>query len=254
MKIYLCPSTVGCKSSSQFLTSFVVNDTVAIDAGSIGFLDDVDAQKRIKHVLISHTHIDHIASLGSFIDNVWEPGETSPTIYCTEESAAVLRQHYFNGVIWPDVLNIPSPESPYARLVEIEAGIEFEIEGLRITAVPVNHAVPTVGYIIADTDSTFIFGADSGATDLIWREANRIGNVKLVALEVAFPTECQDRADAAYHLTPDTFAAEVNKMDGSPTVLAIHLKPAFRERIERQLMNLGLPHVEVCRPSRVYVP
>ena len=160
MKLFLVPSSVGSASEHQFLTSFVVNNRIAIDAGSIGFFPDVSLQKSIKHVLLSHAHIDHVASLGAFIDNVCEPGKPPVTIHCSDDVADVLRDNYFNNKIWPNVLRIPSRERPYAKLQVFAPGVEFEVDKLRVIPVDVDHAVPTVGFIVRDTGSSFVFSGD----------------------------------------------------------------------------------------------
>src|SRR6516165_8193089 len=77
VKITLLPSALGddVDRSLQYLTSFLINDALAIDAGSLGFFRAPREQARIKHVLLSHTHIDHLASLPIFLDNAYK--ETS---------------------------------------------------------------------------------------------------------------------------------------------------------------------------------
>ena len=76
MKITLIPSSVsgGADADNQYLTSFLVNDTVAVDAGSLGFYGTPREQARIRHVFLTHTHIDHIASLPIFVENAYEIG------------------------------------------------------------------------------------------------------------------------------------------------------------------------------------
>ena len=73
MRIELVPSSLPF-SELQFLVSFIVNDVIAMDGGSIGFLSDLRRQQKLKHVFITHEHLDHIASLPIFLENVYEPG------------------------------------------------------------------------------------------------------------------------------------------------------------------------------------
>jgi len=62
MRVELLHSSIP-PSDLQFLVSFLVNDEVAIDAGAIGLLADLQRQRRVKHVFITHEHMDHIATL-----------------------------------------------------------------------------------------------------------------------------------------------------------------------------------------------
>ncbi len=73
MRVELLPSSVPA-SEAQFLVSFLIDDTVAIDAGSLGLLADLDRQRGVRHVFLTHEHVDHIASLPIFLENVYDPG------------------------------------------------------------------------------------------------------------------------------------------------------------------------------------
>ncbi len=252
MNFFLMPSTVGAASNMQFLTSYVINDAVAIDAGSIGFSPDLTLQRSIRHVLLTHGHIDHIASLGPLIDNAHSPNDSPLTIHCTEQLAESLREDYFNDRVWPNVFNFPKPQAPRAELRTFEPGQTLKIGGFEVVPVEVDHVVPTVGFIVQDAACTMVFGADSSATDEIWTRANTLGNVKAAVLEVAFPNRWQERADLAKHLTPQIFADEVKKIAGSARVFAVHLKPSVHDEILQELSELELDRVEVCVPGRKY--
>ena len=77
MKITLVPSavSVGGGNPGFFLSSYLIDEVVAIDAGGLGFIDDLSAQQRIEHIFITHSHMDHIASLPIFLDTVFQAGE-----------------------------------------------------------------------------------------------------------------------------------------------------------------------------------
>ncbi|MBM4075699.1 MAG: MBL fold metallo-hydrolase, partial [Planctomycetes bacterium] len=96
MKVKLVGSSVGSSQIRQHLTSLIINDCVAVDAGSLGILSPVEAQRDIRHVLISHSHIDHIATLPSFLDNVFQPGKKPPTVHASYIVWESLNDHVFN--------------------------------------------------------------------------------------------------------------------------------------------------------------
>ena len=253
MKVTLLPSSVTPGTElNQFLTTFLVDDRVAIDAGSLGLLGSTEAQARVKHVFITHTHIDHLASLPIFIENVYEAGAPCPTIYGGYQVLDCLQRDFFNGRVWPDFIGMSTGESPFLKLVLLETGQPVEVEGLRITAVPVDHLVPTVGLIIEGPGATVAIAGDTGPTEAIWRAANGSPNLKGVFLEAAFPDELGWLADASKHLTPGMFAGELAKIKRGVPVYAVHIKPKFLDRVKLELAALGLDEVRICVPGRSY--
>ena len=63
---------LGCSGGSapgRSPTSFLVDDVIAIDAGAITSALDGDEQRRVEHVVLSHAHLDHVATLPFLLDN-----------------------------------------------------------------------------------------------------------------------------------------------------------------------------------------
>ena len=54
-----------------FLSGFLLDESVLIDAGTISLVLDQKEQLKIEHVLISHPHLDHIAALPHMAVNVF---------------------------------------------------------------------------------------------------------------------------------------------------------------------------------------
>ncbi len=103
----------GCRT-----TSFLLDDDVLIDAGTgVGDMP-LDALARVQHILISHSHLDHILSIGLLADSVMRERKNRPPIqvHALPETLAALRTHIFNGVIWPDFTRLPSAEQPMLAL------------------------------------------------------------------------------------------------------------------------------------------
>src|SRR5437870_9811391 len=99
-------------------------------------------QKRVQHVLITHTHIDHVGSLPIFVENIYESG--TPESVTIHGSAAVLeslRKDIFNDRVWPDFVGLSTPQDPFLKLGLLETEKTIELEGLRITPIPVTHVV-----------------------------------------------------------------------------------------------------------------
>src|SRR5690606_8861393 len=131
-------------------------------------------------------------------------------------------------------------ETPFLELREIDDGDQVRVGDLTITGVSVDHIVPTLGYIVEDETSAVVFGCDSGPTERIWEIANQNPKLKAVYLEASFPNSMSWLAQASKHLTPEIFLAEYQKLTHPVTVIAIHIKAAFREEVIRELKALNL--------------
>src|SRR5262249_55854245 len=158
----LVPSAMSEPAGQQFLTTFLVNDTLAVDAGSIGFFADPQTQARVRHVLLSHSHIDHLASLPILLDNTIFLSDGPVTVHGSRVVQDCLRRDVFNDRLWPDFFRLKAGSMPFMRFEALEAGQTIRLEGLQITAVEVNHVVPTLGFIIEDASAAVAFTSDTG--------------------------------------------------------------------------------------------
>jgi ribonuclease BN (tRNA processing enzyme) len=254
MRVVLVPSSVTKTGLGphQYLTSYVINDAVAIDAGSLGSFLSPTEQGRVKDVFITHSHIDHIAGLPVFIENVYEGKPDCVTVHATREVLDTLQKDIFNDRVWPDFVWLSSAKAPFLRLSELVPNQPVEVAGLRITPVPVNHVVPTCGFIVEDDATTLVFPSDTGPTSAIWEQANAAANLKAVFLEATFPNSMTWLADVAKHHTPATFGREVAKLTRPTKVVAVHIKPRYRDEVVRELEALKLPDFVIAEAGRTY--
>jgi ribonuclease BN (tRNA processing enzyme) len=250
MKIILIPSTTagGGPEHYQFSSSAVVNDTLAIDAGCLGFFRSAQDQARIKHVLISHTHIDHVASLPIFVENAYEGKPDCVTIHGSADVLDSCQRDLFNDRIWPDFIALSkNNERPFLKLARFDPGQTIELEGLRITAVSLDHVVPTVGFLVEDQHAAVAFVSDTGPTEEIWRVCNRTPNLKGVFLEGCFPNNLEWLAKVSRHLTPAMVAAELKKLTRPARIHIVHIKARFQTQIIAELRGLGLSSLEIAQ-------
>lgn len=250
MQVMLVPSALGAPPL-QYLTSLLVNDAVAIDAGSLGLYGTPVDQSRIRHVFLTHAHIDHIGSLPIFLENVSDESADCPIVHATQAVLDVIRTDLLNDRLFPDFVRLSHGGPPLVRLEPLTPGQPVQVAGLSITAAEVDHVVPTVAYLIDDGTSAFAFVTDTAPTDGIWALANQCPRLKAVFLEVTFPEDQAWLAEVAKHLTPQLFAGEVRKLRPGIAVYAIHLKPRCREQLLGELAALQLPNVTVLDPGRV---
>src|SRR4029077_14764890 len=99
------------------------------------------------HVVLSHSHADHTASLPIFLENVLGSGPTD-TVHASAAVLDGLRTDVFNDRAFPDLITRPPPEGPFVRLRELAPGRRRKVGPHAITAIPVNHIVPTVAVLV----------------------------------------------------------------------------------------------------------
>lgn len=245
--------TETAREAGFFAPSLLVGQHVLIDAGSFGAALTVAEQRRIDHVVLSHAHHDHVKDLAEFADLVIADRKRPVQVHASRETLRVLREHLFNNRLWPDFFSLPSPENAVLAAAPFEPRKPFTVSGLQVRAIPVNHPVETMGFIVRTPDGSFVYSGDTGPTEELWRVANRLRRLKLLLIETKFPNELQLVADAAGHLTPRTLAAELRKIraPGVPVVL-YHLKPDRRRMVKRQIRALGDERLRIMHAGDRY--
>lgn len=251
MRIQLLDSTCGQEDRrSQYATSFLVNGSLAIDCGALGFWKTADDQARVRNVILTHTHADHLASLPIFVENAYVPGQPPVRLWGSESVLACLREDVFNDRMFPNLLELPSPEEPFATLSRLDAEVPIDIDGVRITPVPLNHTVPTFGLLLDDGHSSVAIVSDTGPTERIWTMINALPNLKAVYLEATFPNDMRELARVSCHLTSDQFGVELRKLKHAVPVLAVHLKARYQERVAAEVRSMALDCVRIVQPGR----
>jgi ribonuclease BN (tRNA processing enzyme) len=206
-------------------TSFLVDEDVLIDAGTgVGDLS-LENLAKIDHIFVSHSHLDHVTSIPFLVDTVCWMRRNPIVVYGIKETLDILRAHLFNWKIWPDFTQIPNAENPFMVYREIKVGEVVELRGRRFTAIPANHTVPAVGYVMDNGRNALVFSGDTCSNDALWSVVNATKNLKYLIIETAFSNKESDIAAASKHLCPKMLAQELEKMRVSPEVFITHLKP-----------------------------
>jgi ribonuclease BN (tRNA processing enzyme) len=233
----------GGEAEGHRLTGLLVDGVLAIDAGSITQALTIREQIGIRQIFISHSHLDHICTLPFFTKNIFGHTEVPVEIHALPETLDALRRHLFNDELWPDFSVIPNPDHPIIRFSEIVPGKPYQVGGLRITPIPVNHLVPCVGYLVEDDHSAFIFSSDTAETDQVYKVANKTRNLKLFITEASFPNEQAWLAEASKHLTPEKLGRELKKLKPKVPVGIYHLTPGDRPVMLPQIAAVGDPRI-----------
>ena len=256
MKIQLLPSSfdaAGRATPAQRLTCFLIDDRVSVDAGSIGLALTEAQRQSVRDIIVTHPHMDHIASLPIFVDDLFGELTEPIRIHATPEVIDLLERDVFNDNVYPRFAKLRNQHGAVMKYVPLTSGQPVSIAHLTVTAVDVNHIVPTIGLIVSDGKSTVTFSSDTAATEELWRIANSAPRLDAVFIEASFPNSMRDLAVASKHLTPDMVAQELRKLSHNGfDALAVHLKPAYRAKLIQEIEGLGIEKLTVMEAGRVY--
>jgi cAMP phosphodiesterase len=256
VKIQLLPSTFdehGRATPEQRLTCFLIDDRVAVDAGSIALALTDGQRQTLRDIIVTHPHMDHMATLPIYIDDMFALLKEPIRVYATEEVIALLQRDVFNWTVYPRFSELANGTCKVMEYVPIQVGEEFTVGHLKATAVPVNHIVPTVGVVVSDGKTAAAFSSDTAATEEFWQLLNDMPDIAALFIEASFPNSMGQLADVSGHLTPAGVAAELSKLKHNHLdVLAVHLKPSYRPILVEELKALGIPRLSAMEPGREY--
>lgn len=244
LKVLGCSGGIG---DGLRTTSLLIDHDVLIDCGTgVGDLGLQD-MARLRHIFITHTHLDHIAALPLLVDTIFGQLQGSPlTIHAQADSMAIIKRHIFNWEIWPDFFELPERDRPVLQFREMVPGERIAIDGRQLEMVPVNHTVPAVGYIVDNGRSTLAFSGDTTTNDSLWAAINARPRLDLLVVECAFGDHQRPLADAAKHYCPQTLAEDLGKLRHAAPVYVTHLKPGEEAVIFGQI-QAALPGRDVHR-------
>jgi ribonuclease BN (tRNA processing enzyme) len=231
MKVRILGCSGGIGGRHLRTTSMLVDHDILIDAGT-GVADLPLAElAMIDHVFITHSHLDHIASLPLMIDSIADMRDKPVMVYGTGATLEILRNHIFNWAIWPDFSEISIRQAAVMQYREIRPGQKIGFGERTITAVPAEHTVPAVGYHLDSGAGSLVFTGDTTVNDDFWPVVNAIANLRYLLIETAFSNQGQRLAILSKHLCPSMLGSELAKLSRDAEIYISHLKPGQVELI-----------------------
>ncbi|MHB8709841.1 MAG: 3',5'-cyclic-nucleotide phosphodiesterase [Desulfuromonadales bacterium] len=227
-------------------SSFLIDETLLIDAGAPCLVLTGDEQQAIRHIFITHTHLDHIKGIALLADNLslTESG-SGVEVVSLRENLEAMRAHLFNDILWPDFTRLPSVENPAIVFREISLLHATRFGDYSVTACRVNHVVPTAGYFVQRERCSLLFSGDTGPTDQLWNLAN---GVDALVVDVSFPNIQEALALSSGHLTARLLGRELRKVKVLPRrILVNHAKPQHLEIIRDELAELPYTGIVLLR-------
>lgn len=256
MKVRLLPSSFesdGSASAAQHYACLVVNGCVAFDAGSLASGVTNEERSSIRDVVLTHSHLDHIAGLPLFIDDLF-PILTGPVrVHATREVIESLEEHIFNWEIYPRFSELKNGYGNVIQYCEISAGTEFDLCDLKVCAIPVNHKVPSNGFLIRYGESCIALSGDTAEMNEFWEAINEVGRLDALLIECALPNEFEELSSISHHLTPNKLKDEVRKLTAqTDAIYVINIKPAYRNAIVSQVADIADERLRIFEVGREY--
>lgn len=231
IKILGCSGGIGAERRT---TSILVGNNTLVDAGT-GVCDlSLEELRQIRDIYVTHSHLDHVGGIPLLVDTIFDVLDTQLTIHALPETIDALEKHMFNNVLWPDFTNIPTRGDGVLCYHRMQPGEPCKLDNGQIQMLPVNHAVPAVGYLIQGADKSLVYSGDTTTNDVLWDALNALDTLDYLVIESAFGNEDREISKLAYHYCPSLLAADLAKLKHRPEIHITHLKPGSEDSIMQE--------------------
>jgi ribonuclease BN (tRNA processing enzyme) len=228
----------GAIAKDSRTTSFVIDSDVLVDAGTgVGDLS-LEEMRGIRYVLLTHSHLDHVAALPLMVDSIAAQLNEPIQVYALPGTIAALKAHIFNDVIWPDFSRIPTPQSPFVSFHKIAVGEVLRLGDKSVEVMPAVHTVPACGFAVSAGRGCWVFTGDTERNPAFWRRMNQL-DVSALVIETAFSNREKELAERSLHLSPCALASELNCIDKNKQfpIFITHTKPAETDLVMEEIQR-----------------
>jgi ribonuclease BN (tRNA processing enzyme) len=241
----------GGSAPGYRLTTFLLDGETALDAGCLTDTLPLAAQRRVRRIILTHAHFDHIVSLPLLCDNLY--GQRRPLeVLAPAAVLSTLSRDIFNNRVWPDFTKLPSRARPTVRLRALTEGRGFRAGSVTVTPFSVRHTVPAFGYVISKPGRSVVFSGDTRPTEALWEAARRARDLKAIFLELSFSDAQAQVARASGHFTPRLLARELDQAPARVPFYLYHMKPPSLSRIRREIAALRESRLRLLESERSF--
>ena len=221
-------------------TCFLIDDALAIDAGSLMSTLTADEKDRLRTILLTHRHFDHVRDLPSLGLQTMDNGLTID-LYALPDTLHAISTRLLDGLLYPNFTLRPTPDQPKYRPRPISPNRSVNILDFQVTPLSVPHGAPAVGFLVRKGPATAAFTGDTGGGLLPFLAHEP--PPQLLFVEVTYSNDGEDRARASQHLTPSILQDELQSAQRHglplPPIVAVHRDPRHEPAIIQQLAALS---------------
>ena len=230
--------THNAESKNTRLVCFLIDDVLAVDAGSLVSELTFSEQEKIRAILLSHGHYDHIRAVPAFAFN---NSERTTKVIATQKTLEILSSHLIDGVVYPEFTSEASfLQKAALKMVQLEPFKPRNIEGYKVRAVPVQHNLDGVGFEITSGNRTLFYTGDTGpGLSSVWADISP----QLIITDLTWPNSLSNAAQDAGHLCPGMLKGELiefRRLNGYlPRVAVIHMSPQHESQIVKEVREVA---------------
>ena len=236
-------SVLGChggETRDHRTSAFLIDRSVALDAGALSATLSLEEQGQIRSVIVSHAHMDHVRDLGTLADNRCQQGGPALHIWANQATLDALSEHFFNDRLWPDFRKIKIGEQAVVVFHALKDDESTKVEHLSVLPIAMNHTVASSGFLIGDAKQTLAYTGDTGPTDPFWNRLNAATDCAALIAELSFPSSQAQLAQRSGHHTPTTLVQDLAKFKKAQEVpiFIFHIKPVFEAEVLKELETI----------------
>lgn len=255
MKFQLLPSSFeedGSPSARQHLACLVINDRLAVDAGSLAMAATDNIRRQLRDIVLTHAHLDHIAGLPLFVDDLFATLDRPIMVHALKDVIEVLERDVFNWSVFPRFSELSIASGSAIEYKAVQYGNNFEAAGFNCTLFRTDHKVPAAGVTVSDGKSTVVITGDTATLDALKEAVSDIEDLRAILVECAFPNELADIARNSHHMTPAVLNEQLAKLHPNCPVFVINIKPRYHDQVVRQIDELKIKGLEVMSVGTPY--
>jgi ribonuclease BN (tRNA processing enzyme) len=230
------------ESAEGRATAFLVDGTIAIDAGGLTGGLTIDEQDQVETILLTHQHFDHIRDL-PFFGLLALDASRQIDVHCSQLVYDVLLQTVLNSAIWLNLFEpVPGGLPAAFRHHPVELGVPFTVKQYQVLPVENrHHPVPVVAYQLTSPEGRrLLYTGDTGPGI---RDIWALVEPDVMVTEVTKPNAGEAIARLAGHLTPALLEAELvafrDQKGYLPRVVVCHVNQRGQVEVEREVAEVA---------------